>query len=143
MASVIAGIAQDVLEVLTEAPAGTFPLPFAAARTYQPHVKVADLADARVTVFPGPHERERVSRGAVQRTYTVAVLVQRRVTAETNEQIDPLMELCERIADFVGPGFVGESGPAWVATELDPIYDPEHMKEHMVFTNTVLFRFTL
>jgi hypothetical protein len=139
----IAPIADAVTTALNAAPPGTFSKTFTAKRIYRPEFKREELGTLHVTVIPGPVTRNQIARRLLEKTYVVGVLVQQAVTGEQNEDIDPLTGLCEEIADFIGPGEIGTTGAAWTATEHDPIYDPDHMKDFRVFTNVVSFTFKL
>lgn len=142
MSSPIATIADAVATALNGA--GTFALPFSAVRIYRPEFNLEDMGTLHVTVIPGNVVRRQIARRLVERLYSVGVLVQRKVTAETNEEIDPLIEVADQIAEYIGPGELANSGGAeWVETEHEPIYDPDHMKEMKLFTNPVIFTFRL
>jgi hypothetical protein len=136
--SLVADIADAVTAEINGATLGAF----TAARVYRPQFTLEQLAALTVTVVPGPIERERLARGSnVQKTYTVGVSVQQKVEDETNASIDPLVALAEQIADVIGPGEIGATGAQWVRTDHEPLYDPDHMRDHQVFTNVVLFTF--
>jgi hypothetical protein len=143
VSSKIIDITEAVKDRLNAAPGGTFVLPFTAVRVYRPSDKLEALENLSVQVIPGPYERERISRGSVQKTHSVAVLVQRRVESETNADIDPLTELCEQIADYIGPGEIGATGASWTGTEHSPLYDEENMQNLKVFSNAVQFAFAI
>lgn len=133
-------IAEAVKEALNAAPPGTFCLTFNAERGYVPTFELPDLKTLKVTVIhkallemPGEG-----SRGKTSRHYQIDIGVQKRC-AETVE-FDTLTLLVEQIAGHLRAKRV--AGAAWISTENDPVFIPEHVEQLKQFTSvlTVTYR---
>jgi hypothetical protein len=136
--SIIADIADAVVAALNAAPAGTFDQVFTAQRTYLPQFDLKDMADLHVTVVPKGTEMALAGRGLAQSDVQIDLAVQKKLSAGApdNTEIDALMGLVERIADFVRS--TGTFGPAlWLKTDNVPIYTPDHLRELGQFTSVL------
>jgi len=130
--AVLTDIADAVAEELN---AGSFSHEFTAVRLYLPRYKPADIKDLTVTVVMGPHGVEGATRGASQHDYTVMVGIQKKLDAETNAVIDPMMTLTEEILEFLARRQLASVPhvPCLLAEMSEP-FIPEHMDELRVFT---------
>ncbi|NLX57694.1 MAG: hypothetical protein GXY74_01240 [Phycisphaerae bacterium] len=129
--------------VVTELNAGTFSQELTAARLYRPEFDLKEMAALHVTVVPRGVEAVTVSRTSVQYDVSVDVAVQKKLSTETNAQIDPLMGLVEEIATFFRlRRLTAYPSASWLRTENEPVYSPGHLEELRQFTSvlTVTFR---
>jgi hypothetical protein len=75
----------------------------------------------------------------------VDIAMQKKLTSApdvANDEVDPLMDLTEQIADFFRLRRLDNLPAAgWVSTHHDPIYAPDHMDELRVFTSVITLSF--
>jgi len=132
-------IAEAVKARLNDVP---FSIPFTAERKYLPIYELPDMATLRVTVVPKGIVTTGISREASQNEYAIDVAVQKKVAAETPEEIDPLVSLVEEIADRFQFRRLGDyPTAAWSKTENVPVYAVEHLEEFRQFTSVLTFTF--
>ena len=134
----------DIAEaVVVELNAGQFSQAFTAQRLYRPQFDLAEMQDLHVTVVPKGIETSIASRSSVQCDVSVDVAVQKKLQTEDADEIDPLMNLVEEIADFFrGRKLSQYPRASWIATANEPVYSPGHLEELRQFTSvlTVTFR---
>ena len=119
---------------------GQPPAGLSAARAYRPAYDLKDMKDLHVTVVPKGLEIAMAGRGLAQNDAQIDVAVQRKLASADNAEIDALMGLVERIAEFVRSRD-RLAGAAWVKTENVPIYSLEHMEQLRQFTSVLTFTF--
>lgn len=111
-----------------------------AARRYVPDYDRHELQELRVSVVPGPAETERVSRAQDLFAHTVTVVVA-KATDGTNDQVDPLMQLCEEIIDAIRDGSLGSATmPAdaqYYSSTFETLFDRDAMSDHRVFVGQI------
>lgn len=116
--------------------AHAFSLPVSAQRRYVPDNEGPDLQTLRVTVVPGPIETERVARSQDLFTHSVMVMVG-KATDGSNEQLDPLMQLCEEMVDSIRSGTIGTAGmPAnarYFGSTFDATFDRDTLNNRQIF----------
>jgi hypothetical protein len=128
--------------VVTELNAGTFSQELEAVRLYRPQFDLTEMKDLHVTVVPKSIETVTVSRTCVQYDITVDVAVQKKLETETNDEIDPLVNLVEEIATFFRLRRLTEyPGASWLRTENEPVYSPGHLEELRQFTSVLTLTF--
>ena len=138
--SVITDITQAVTDELN---GGAFSLPLTAARAYRPAFDLQEMKDLHVTVVPKGIACSRLDRGRGQLDVQVDIAVQKKVSAETAEVLDPLMGVVQEIADFlIGRPLGNAPGVIWIKTDNEPVYAQEHLSEMRQFTSllTVTYR---
>jgi len=133
----LADIAQAVVDALNAAPQ-PFAEAFTAVRSYRPQFDLEDMTTLHVTVVPRTRDGSTPSRGTAQDKIVIDVAVQKRLDEKVADdgQIDALIDLTERIADFLaasGP----YAGARWVSDENAPVCSREHLKELHQFTTVV------
>jgi len=135
--STIIDIADAVVAALNAAPEGAFGEAFSTAeRAYRPVFDLAELKGLRVTVVPRGVEMGLAGRGLFASDVQIDVAVQQKLSTGDNAEIDALMGVVERIAEFIrSTGRFGDA--AWVRTENVPIYSPEHLAEQRAFTGVL------
>jgi len=119
---------------------GQPPAGLSAVRAYRPAYDLKDMKDLHVTVVPKGLEIAMAGRGLAQNDAQIDVAVQRKLASADNAEIDALMGLVERIAEFVRSRD-RLAGAAWVKTENVPIYSLEHMEQLRQFTSVLTFTF--
>jgi hypothetical protein len=138
MASVIVQVASAVTEELNSA---TFSIPFTAIRHYQPEFELKDLKSLHVTVVPRGVVITTLDRSRSQYDVQIDVAVQKKFSANTLEEIDPLMDFVQEIEDFFKQRSLKTVGAVWVKTENKPVYAPDHMQEYRQFTSVLTLTF--
>ena len=140
--SVLTDIASAVAAELNAAPPGTFEPTFTAQRAYLPVFDLKDMADLHVTVVPKGVVIQSASRAVSQYDYSVDIGVQKKLAVTAPSEIDPLMALVERIADFFRQRRLSACpSAAWVKTEHTHLYAQEHMNELRQFTSVLTLTF--
>lgn len=148
MAAVILSIADAVTAALNGA---SMSLPFTAERMYVPIHEMRDLAGLKVSVVPTALEGRLIDRsGRNLYDYTIHVGIQQSIGqgamtyAQINAACDPLMQLCEEIADlFDGKAIASTPAARCVDVKNEPIYSPLHIDEKRVFTSLITLVFRL
>lgn len=138
--SVLLKIADAVVARLNS---GSFELPFAAQRRYQPAFELAELATLRVSVIPRSIEVTGASRADSYFDFAVDVGVQQKVNADDPDQLDRLMHLVEQLADYLRHERLPDAAEAaWVSIANEPAFATEHLDQQRVFTSvlTVTYR---
>ncbi len=79
--------------------AADFDFEFVAERMYVPNFDLEDMKELRVTVVPRDVELFPHDRAHNKYHCRVDVAVQKKFSKGTNEEIDPLVDLVEKIAD--------------------------------------------
>jgi len=140
--SVTIDVADAVVMELAGAPAGTFNQPFTPQRRVLPQFELSELKDLKVTVVPRAVEITSATRAHSQHDVQIDIGVQKRLGKELESEIEPLVELVEQIAAYLGRRPLGSIPAAWVRTANDPIYAAEHLADDRVFTSvlTVTYR---
>ncbi len=129
-----------VAELNTEAAkpsGGVLGTPFVAARHYRPQFDLVDLKAMRVSVVPKGIAIASLGRSSNQHDIAVDVAVQKKVDPADTAELDGLMLLVERIADFFRLRRLAAAAAAWIKTENAPVYAPEHLEQHRVFTSVL------
>ena len=144
--SVLIQLTDAVVAKLNE---GVFSESFVAVRHYRPTHELAELRDLKVSVVPKSIESSVESRELCAFDYAIDVGVQKRVTPNTPAEIDALLSLVQEIDDALR--MVTLTWPvegdedmeaAWIASANEPVYAPDHLAEHHVFTSvlTITYR---
>ncbi len=136
--STIIELADAVAHEINSAPEGWFGAPLAAARQVLPAHRLEDLADLRVTVVPKSVESSGSSRALTRLDWRIDVGVQKKLGRDIESEVDGLCALVERLGSFLRRRPL-ERMPlaAWTDLQNDPVYAPEHLAEHRVFTSVV------
>lgn len=115
-----------------------FSMTFTAERAYRPVQKLQDLelTAPKITVIPASCEIVRASRGEFRYDATCAIVIQARPTSQSNEHVDPYMDLADEVIAYLGQ-FDVEFTSSRIALGNDPILVPEHLTELGVFTSVV------
>ena len=128
--------------VVAELNSGTFSQAMEAVRLYRPQFDLAEMATLHVTVVPKAVETSGASRAGMQYDVSVDVAVQKKLTTESNAEIDVLMGLVEEIADFFRLRRLEQYQNAmWLRTENDPAWSPGHLEELRQFTSVLTLTF--
>ena len=141
MSSLIAAVAG---EVVTQLNLGAFSQEFTATRAYRVAVDRADLDDLRVVVTPNGATSEIVSRSHTEQTIKIDVGVQKQVNPDSLTDGDAMLALLGEIRDeFLGESYT-VSGQIVSCDEVasDPLFMPEHLDQHRVFTGVVTLGFS-
>jgi hypothetical protein len=131
--SVAVQIADSLAAALT---AKSFSMPVVALRRYVPDYDRQDLQELRVSVVPGPVETEPVSREQDLFTHSVMVIVA-KATDGSNEQVDPLMMLCEDIIDAIRSGTLSTAmmpdNAKYFSSSFQTVFDRDNLSDHRIF----------
>lgn len=141
--ALIIDIADAVAAELNAAPAGTFDPVIAAVRRVLPEFELADLAELKVSVVPKAVEINGSTRSASQFDLQVDIGVQKKLGKDLDTEVAALCGLMDQLAAYLRRRTLpGVPGAAWVRTQNEPVYAPEHLAEQRVFTSvlTVTYR---
>lgn len=139
MAAKIVNLAEAVVVELNGA---SFSQPFTASRHYVPKIDLKDAATLSVLVAPSGFSTAIASRANDDEEFTIDIGVLKRLTAEGNDELDPLMLLVEEIKDHFRRKSI--ANPAAVCTEItnDPIFDIESLDQKRQFASVLNLKFT-
>ena len=139
----IIDIADAIAAELNAAPAGTFSPAFTAVRRVLPAFELSDLAELRVSVVPKATESAGSSRAACLVDCQIDIGVQQKLGTDLDTEVATLCGLVEQIAAYLRRRpLTGSPQAAWVRTQNDPIYAPDHLAQQRTFTSvlTVTYR---
>ena len=142
MARVI-DIADAIAAELNAAPAGTFAPAFTAVRRVLPAFELSELAELRVTVVPKSVEISGAMRSASQFDCQIDIGVQQKLGKDLDTEVAALCGLVEAIAAYLRRRSLADAPlAAWVRTQNDPVYAPDHLAQQRTFTSvlTVTYR---
>lgn len=124
--------------IVAELNAATFSQPVTAARHYLPQFELKEMQSLHVTVVPKAVVLASSDRSRGQGDYSVDVAVQKKFETEANVELDPLTNLAEEIADhFRAKRLASYPNAAWIKTEQNVLYAPEHIDELRQFTSVL------
>jgi hypothetical protein len=134
VSSTVIEVADAVTLLLNGGP--PFTEPFLAKRAFRSVKDLENLAALTVTVVPRDNEISTVHRGADAFECAVDVAVQQKVDTDDSDALDALMGLVEEIIDRLRTmGLPSMPAAIWVSIENKPVFAPEHLVEHRVFTS--------
>lgn len=122
---------------------GSYGEPVAVERKYRPTFELADLTQVQITVVPRAVSITTATRDSSYFDCAVDVGVQKKVNADSADDIDALMTLVEQIADHLRMKRLDDAPEAaWVSIENEPAFASEHLDQQRVFTSvlTVTYR---
>jgi hypothetical protein len=137
-------VANAAVAFLNSAPVQTgFVQGFTAVRAYQPLYDLKEhKAGLKVTVIPATLDETPLTRAVVQSLLAIDVGVQNFVANDAAS--DVLMLLVQQIKQALERGLT-LAEPAtdcgWQGTQNEPIFFPDHMQQHSVFTSVPRFTF--
>ena len=102
-----------------------------------------DLAALQVTVVPKAVEITGSTRSASQYEIAVDIGIQKKCGKDLDTEVAALAALVDRIADYLRRRpLTAAPHAAWVGIANDPVYAPDHLANHRVFTSvlTVTYR---
>jgi len=141
MASTIVTLADAVVAELN---AGQFGQQFTAKRLYRPRYQATDLKNLQVTVVPKELTIDAATRSGDLWECQIDVAVQKKLSAEIDEDINPLIQLAEDIArHFKLRRPANKPDALCVKAEVAPIYAVEHLDELRTFTCVITLTFRL
>lgn len=139
--SIVNQVADSVTAQLNGA---EFDFEFFAERMYVPNFDLEDMKELRVTVVPRDVELLPHDRAHNKYHCRVDVAVQKKFSKGTNEEIDPLVDLVERIADeFRLKRLVSLQAARCVKAEHAVLYSSEHWEQLRQFTSLLTLNFEL
>ena len=113
---------------------------FTAVRGYLPTFELPDLNELKVTVVPKEDDGKLDTRSASTHQYAIDIGIQKKPPAIGKDELDPLMQLTQEIADY----FLFGPRPA-DATLISPqvriLYLQEHLHQFRQFTSVVTLTF--
>lgn len=128
--------------MVAELNAATFTQSFTAERGYHPVLELPDLKVLKVSIIPKTKTAAAGTRSASQNDYQIDLAVQKKLGAEAKAESDALMLLVQEITDHLRGKRL--AGVAWLSSQNDPIFVPEHMEQFRQFTSvlTLTYRAT-
>lgn len=139
MAALLVEVADAVVAALN---AATLSREFTAVRDWRPVETIEGLEDLSVTVVPRAAGGERASRAADRAAYSVEVSVRQKPEGVTNADIDPLVLLCQEVADlFRGRPLEGMPALTCTGWAIDPVVGQEDLEQSRSFASLVALQF--
>lgn len=141
--ALVIDIADAVAAELNAAPAGTFEPAFLAVRRVLPEFELAELAALRVTVVPKAVELSGSTRSLGQCDCQIDIGVQQKLGRDLDGEVAALCSLVDAIAAYLRRRpLAAVPRAAWVRTQIDPVYAPDHLAQQRTFTSvlTVTYR---
>ena len=135
-----ADILQIADAIVAELNGHTFDPPFQAERGYLPTFELPDMDVLRVTVVPKEDDGRLDSRSSSSHDYAIDIGIQKKPPHLENAQLDPLMLLTQRIADFFLFG-KRPGGATLISPHVRVLYLPEHLHKFRQFTSVVTLTF--
>ena len=134
------------LDALTDAVAAdlnsaTLSLPFTAERLPVVNLELKDLTTLKVGVIGATDEGTLGSRSSTDHEYGVLIVVQKKLAALTNAEVDPLKHLVQEIGDYWRFREVPGREERWIKTEVVP-YSTERMVQELLFASVAKLTFT-
>ena len=124
--------------------AAEFDFEFVAERMYVPNFDLEDMKELRVSVVPRDVELLPHDRAHNKYHCRVDVAVQKKFSKGTNEEIDPLVDLVEKIADeFRLKRLDSFLAARCVKAEHAVLYSAEHWEQLRQFTSLLTLTFEL
>jgi len=140
----VLNVADAVVEELNTAPGDTFGLEFTAVRRVVPEYDLRRVGGLQVVVVPRAVTAEMETRSHLLYDVQVDIGVQQHVGKELDEAVEELMELVETIGDYLRNRRLGAPTHAsWVRMENEPVYAPDHLAAHHVFTSVLTMTYRL
>jgi hypothetical protein len=141
--AMILTIADAVVAELNAASAGTFDPAFTAVRRVLPEFDLSDLAELKVSVVPKAVEINGSTRSVGQFDCQIDIGVQKKLGKDLDAEVMALCGLMDAIAGYLRRRPLSAAPhAAWVRTQNDPVYAPQHLAEQRTFTSvlTVTYR---
>jgi hypothetical protein len=124
--------------------AAEFDFEFVAVRMYVPNFDLEDMKELRVSVVPRDVELLPHDRAHNKYHCRVDVAVQKKFSKGTNDEIDPLVDLVEKIADeFRLKRLTSFQAARCVKAEYAVLYSSEHWEQLRQFTSLLTLTFEL
>lgn len=139
MASRGVSIADEVVSIIN---AGSYTIAdtFTAERHYVPEYELKDLTTLRVSVLLNNNPQQVIARNNTQSDYIITVAVQKK-TQNITTDFDELVEFVEEINALFRLNRLPVTEVSWVASEIDPIYEPDYATRTSVFTSVLNLTF--
>jgi len=119
---------------------GSFDIEFTAVMMLLPEFELKDMKTLKVTVVPKAVKFENMTRDTSSREVQIDIGVQQK-TADS-ERIAALLQLVEDIiAVFDRKRLTDYPSALCVKVAIDPIYDPEHLRQMRQFTSVITLTF--
>lgn len=135
MASVAKQIASALLDELD---AHTFSRAVRVVRKYVPQMDLRDMDGVLVTVVPRGNEIANADRSRVSNQVSIDVAVQAKVRSTNAEDVDPLMDVVQEVADFLTRRRLDAvPGASWLRIANVPIYAADHLAGKSMFTSVL------
>jgi hypothetical protein len=124
--------------------AAEFDFEFVAERMYVPNFDLEDMKELRVSVVPRDVELLPHDRAHNRYHCRVDIAVQKKFSKGTNEEIDPLVDLVEKIADeFRLKRLSSFHAARCIKAEHAVLYSSEHWEQQRQFTSLLTLTFEL
>ena len=128
--------------MVAELAAATLSQPVSPARKYVPLFELPEMDQLRVTVVPRGMAITRSDRRHNTHDVQVDIAVQQKFSTGEPDEIDPLVNLVEEIADlFRLKRLSSFPGAIWTKTEHNPIYAQDHWEQLRQFTSVLTLSF--
>ena len=139
-------IITDIADAVAAALNGeTWSQEFTAERSYVPVWNQSDLATLQVAVVPRTEVSQRESRVISIHTYSVDIVVAKKMADVTNAELDPYVTLAEEIADYWRDNHLltlsGGVRAGCLVVQTEPVVASEILDENRQFLSVVSLTF--
>ena len=109
---------------------------------YRPRYDSTTLSNIFLTVVPRSYTIDSSSRTHVGCSYVIDLAIQKKLSEESNEELDELISLVEEIANYFRDRRLAAM-PNALCTKIEnePIYALEHLDEIRCFTSIITLTF--
>jgi hypothetical protein len=140
--AIVTDIADAVVAVLN---AETWSQEFAAERSYAPVWNQVDLETLLVAAVPRTEVSQRESRTVSMHTYTVDLVIAKKLDDVTNAVIDPYVSFAQEIADYFRENHLltlaGGVKAGCLSVQTEPVVASEILDENRQFLSVVSLTF--
>lgn len=124
--------------IVQELNSTSFTMAFTATRGYLPRRELEEMDTLRVTVVPRAATRGLHTRAEHLLELTVDIAIQKKLAAESNAEIDGLVDLVEEVSDFIsGRDLQTFNDAVWTETRHEVLFSEEHMDKLRLFTSVL------
>lgn len=130
--------------VVTELNAAELSLKIKAARLYVPDFDLEDMKELRVSVCPRDVQYLPLDRISNKLHATIDIAIQKKFAKGDAKEIDPLVALCEQIADYFRLKRLNSFVAArCIKVDNSVLYSTEHWQQLNQFTSLLTLTFEL
>jgi len=129
--------------IVDDCNAATWTTPAEFTSSYVAREDLETIADLTVTVIYAGQRATMDNRNAWKHEYDIDIGVQKKVTTDTNAELDRYTELLDEIVDYWKDHTPGTTAARMIGAEWLNPFVPDHLTTNRVFTGVVRLTFRL